>query len=160
MENIDKFNLYTALILAELYKSFPISRTLRAEDLLEKIMTHDQIWVKNLGSEYIHLELEDKPNTYSSEFRDEAKVFRATRDWLLECKYILLLEINNTRKDTLYVLSPKGLEVLASVPNSLRTTKTYGEKFNEILSQSATDLRKSGISQLLGEVLRMTITAN
>nr|VFK21743.1 MAG: hypothetical protein BECKLFY1418C_GA0070996_11024 [Candidatus Kentron sp. LFY] len=138
MANIDLFDEYTAKILGMLYESFPIRLHLFAT-VISGDEKNDQ-----------HGNIVDKDEKPSHAF----KVCMATIEWLRDAGYMNCgKRCSFGYKDC--VLTVKGLEVLKSVPDSVQTRKTIGDKLVSLLHkdipmEAAKEAAKAAISAGIG----------
>lgn len=122
MKNIELFDEYTARIFADLYRSFPVKRSLDAR----KLSGHEDY---------------DDFGRILNERGDPSKEFEvayATIEWLFDTGYIRGHEPSGSGM-SLAVLSPMGLAVLKSVPSSLKAGESMGDKLSKLLAEGATD---------------------
>lgn len=102
--NIERFNKLTAEILTALYSSFPVPLTISCG---------------MFGT--------DKEFCASEQGDEGLKFFMATGRWLTESGYI-----RHARENTILffdaVLTPKGMEVLCAIPDSLSAREPLGER--------------------------------
>ena len=133
MKNIELFDEYTATILAELYQAFPVKVSLNAC----KISGH---------SEY------DEFGRVLNERGEPSKQFeiaKATIEWLWETGYIRAPDMQD-HGISYAVLSPMGLAVLKSVPESIQIKETTGDRLAKLVKEGsfdgARDLVKSALS--------------
>lgn len=93
--NIEKFNQLTAAVLAKLYQEFPIPYTLAYQD--------------------------ESLRDAGCFGEDDAPFFMATLRWLIAAGYITA-EQENCVLVWNVILTPKGLETLCAIPDSLTTS--------------------------------------
>lgn len=142
MKNIERFNLYTAHILATLYETFPVSKQLQAGEIV--------VAMKAVV-----------PFANEKDQRDLNGFVGQTLLWLTETGY--LLQRGGTSPFR-YVLSPKAFEAMnAALPDALSKkegkggAKTVGEKLTEVAVDTAketgTETKSQVIAQLVGQVI-------
>ncbi|MGY2286853.1 hypothetical protein [Pseudomonas gingeri] len=131
--NIDEFDKAVGLILAELYKSFPIRIT------LEPILTED------------NSAFDPTIEGWKQRYHRQLAIFKFTMSWLIQSGYIWsekqddIAELAGVFKEC--VLSAKGLEVLKT-PDSLTGTSIGAQ-----LQDAAKEGVLSSIKSLTGKAL-------
>lgn len=128
MNNIELFNGITGKVFADLYQSFPIEAEIKVYDYLEDFIAEDDY-------------------DGSWEFPEMTK---ATIKWLDKAGYIWLTEPQAYGGVYKATLTPKGLEVLKQVPNSIEPTSSIGEKIVEY--------SKSKFSEGMNEIVKTAIS--
>jgi hypothetical protein len=120
MSNIESFNRCTALIFAELYRSFPFRKEISLSSLPEGI--------------FDDISEEDRDGTF-----ERLMVLEETGKWLVEAGYIWAGQVTES---TIHgaILSPKGLEVLKSMPSSISMEQTLGERMGELVQKGSYSL--------------------
>lgn len=130
LNNIEIFNGVVGKIFANLYESFPIYSPIEtskyATDLVD-IDDFDASW-------------------------DAHEIAEAALNWLVNAGYIWLKE-DQSISDQFYqgVLSPKALEVLKAVPDSINGSDTIGEK----LVMCSKGTFNSGLNDIVGQAVSM-----
>ena len=114
INNIELFNVAVAEVFGRCYKSFPIPINVEVIEL------------SHLIQETIDSECELENNVRSHEY----EISRATVNWLIDADYLWSRNATNNSFNGL-VLTPKGLEVLNSIPSGLENKTTLGEKLGE-----------------------------
>jgi hypothetical protein len=122
LSNIDLFNGIVGKIFSILYQNFPQEVEIDLGNFLEDFISADD---------------------YDGAF-EMPQVTKSTLLWLDKAGYIWLTRPKYYGAAYSAVLSPKGLEVLKSIPKSIDPSKTLGEKivefskgkFNEALNQT------------------------
>lgn len=144
MKNIEVFNLCVARVLSVLYESFPKPRELRADDIVESFVSEEEAWEPDITNQVM-----GRPDAIQRPvaFGEKASIAYYTIAWLSRCGYLLLEE--EKARTPLYVLSPKGLEVLASTPDSLK--KSYGERLAEATKGAAGEAKNKLVSEIVGQ---------
>ncbi|MCG9095313.1 hypothetical protein [Laribacter hongkongensis] len=131
--NIERFDEITAQLFSTLYQSFPVPIVLAAG----KFVSPATQYHKAIGS--------DAPS-------EEAKFWVACVIWLQEAGYIRYKSHHHQSACFLEaVLSPKGLEVLKSIPDSLSGKDTIGDQLVDAARTGATDLLKEGVKTALAK---------
>lgn len=97
MSNLKRFNHLTAKLFAVLYRNFPLESKINLEQF---------------GREVLHA-------VGDGAAADSAALTRATLEWLDRAGYIWLTPPEFSTGDYAAVLSPKGLESLQILPESL-----------------------------------------
>lgn len=124
MDNIKAFNLITGKLFADLYQSFPAQTKVDffslALDLIPK-EDFDSAW--------------EKPD-----------FAEATVRWLDQAGYIWLKKASTMHGNPTAVLSPKGLEALKAVPESIDSKLPLGERIINFTKEKASD----SLSQAVG----------
>ena len=141
--NMERFDLLTGAVFADLYESFPEPVILDPCDYLKQIAPEDQ----DIDSQ--------------RELRSQAvEFFSYTIDWLAQTGY--LTHSAPIHKDfSIYekcVLTAKGLEVLKALPDRL-SGKTLGSQLQEATKAGIVDSVKSLTGKALGVGASMTYAA-
>lgn len=140
LPNIQRFNEYTGAILASLYENFPMRKALVAEDFIEggadAVMVPDDF-------------LGERPS-------DEAEFFMATARWLVDAGYILTNDaafsyIGNA------TLTPKALEALNAVPDSLSGKASIGERMVGAVKAGATQVLRTTAQEAIAAGIKALI---
>ena len=84
---------------------------------------------------------------------DYASIVRATINWLNECDYVRKKTGEDFYRTTLFVLSPRSLEVLAAVPESLEAKTSLADKLSDAVKEGAKEAGRSALSKTVGEVI-------
>ena len=127
--NIEIFNESVAIIFEELYRNFPIPISLNYNDLAIKLFK-------------VEGEIEDHTQNIV--------VLESTVKWLKNSGYIWFGMIGDAKVDGA-VLSPKGLEVLKVVPDSLSEKISIGDRLLGFAKNSTREVRVSLIKIALTE---------
>lgn len=154
MENIELFNKYTAICLGLLYKQFPIPLELKAEIIALKVIDNDNAWEVDCTAAVSDIEesSEYTPKNKTPEFKKHISFVGATINWLTECTYIQISKRNMADTKKFYVLSPKGFEVLSTIPESLQT-ESYGERLIDATDNLVGEANKTIISETIGHII-------
>ena len=168
MTNIELFNAYTGTVLGSLYEEFPVPAPLNSRSLAFAILGYEKSYVPNFamiaGSE-VDLERADPntiPVTPTQIYTHYSSIAHYTIKWLLDCDYIRMAgdepkgSFDESRHR--FVLSPKALEVLSMVPESLQSTQSYGSKLAEASKELATEAGKSTVTDIVGKVITTAIS--
>ena len=132
MTNIDLFDEYAARIFAELYQSFPVKRSLNANQLSGHHEFNEFGVVVNENGEP------------SKQF----EIAHGTIQWLWETGYIRGDSVSQTGMFNA-VLSPVGLAVLKATPASLTAEVSTGEKLTTLVKDGAFDTAKDLVKSAL-----------
>lgn len=116
MRNIEEFNIAVAEILGLCYREFPTPVPIYKSEIGAAIKD-------GLGVEY--------DPSYINLSEREYKVVEHTLSWLIKAGYIWADNPNAQPTSMNIRLSPLGLEVLNSVPDSLQMTESIGEKLSK-----------------------------
>ena len=127
--NIDKFDFVVGELFAKLYEAFP-QRT-----------------------EVAYMELNQ--NEDLSFANDESFEFCAV-EWLERAGYIWIYHRDNVCVKA--VLSPKGLEILKSIPDSLSGKISIGENLVSLFQEGAKETLKEKVKELVSLALSKGIT--
>jgi hypothetical protein len=129
MSHIESFNRCAALIFAELYRSFPFRKQISSSSLPEGIFSD--------------ISEEDFDGAF-----ERLMVFEKTGKWLVEAGYIWAKQSTDS---TIHgaILSPKGLEVLKAMPDSISMEQTLGEQMGELLQQGSYSLLSKVVDKAL-----------
>jgi hypothetical protein len=145
--NIDKFNYYVGVIFAKLYSSFPCRSRIEYLEIIganECPETTDNEG-RRTGIYNRDGELED----LSSEF----DFLHETLKWLHETGYLIgMVGHSEGGRYATVTLSPKGLEILKIVPNSI-SSESNGKSIADSLSEALEDSAKDKISEIAGKAL-------
>ena len=128
MKNIDEFNRYVALIMGDLYESFPVKKDIAL-------------------SSYPNAE-----NNFYDAF-DSMIIATSTAQFLCEEGFIKCESIDDqSLKST--ILTTKGLAALSKTPESVKSKQTIGEKLSSLSKISASALSSaSSITNIIRQVL-------
>lgn len=131
-QNIDLFNEYAAIILSQLYESFPVKTEVSAFQVSG--MTRQEF--RRLRS----IERADPQRMV---------VACSTIEWLLESDYIRGCRfVHRTFEHC--VLTDKGLRVLRSTPESLQKPREpFGESLIRLVQEGSMDAAKGLVTRLL-----------
>ncbi|HBC3450934.1 TPA: hypothetical protein KDY51_004851 [Vibrio parahaemolyticus] len=146
MKNIDLFNLAVGEILGTCYESFPEREMLSVPIIFHKI--------KGFYPEYTGEE--------ATEFEFYAhRIIKSTVEWLRDSGYLwvekeIVCEIYDFEG---VVLTPKSLELLSALPESLDSTETVGEKLAKGLSKVGKDGSLHLIKTALAKGLELGLTS-
>ena len=133
--NIERFDRIVALVLGDLYTSFPCPVRLLASSYIENALAHDD----DIGAEVM---------TESGEF------FNHTMNWLDQAGYLQMQSIHTLSGTARgVVLTAKGLEALRAVPASLEGQASLGERLIEQTKINSGE----GIKALMGEVIGLAV---
>ncbi|EOV2332324.1 hypothetical protein MRR18_31650 [Pseudomonas aeruginosa] len=145
MSNIEQFNFVTGQVLATLYEHFPKPIELNAEVIDVSI------------PEWKQCERSGEMAATSVHPAEEV-FFYHTVHWLAEAGY---LAYKNTFFNYQFYgarLTPKGLEVLKAVPESLNQGQSFGESLMKASKDGSKELLKGVVSEALGIGARMLST--
>ncbi|MBE5527449.1 hypothetical protein A9J41_00770 [Laribacter hongkongensis] len=131
--NIERFDEITAQLFSTLYQSFPAPVFLAAGNFVSPATQYSKVRGYDVAS-------------------DEAEFWAACVIWLQEAGYIRY-ESHESLTASFWevVLSPKGLEVLNSIPDSLSGKDTIGDQLVDAARTGATDLLKEGVKTALAK---------
>lgn len=133
MRNIDVFNEYVAVILAQLYESFPVK-----EDLdVRTISGH---------TDENEFGIICAPDGRESK---EAQVAYHSIEWLVDTGYIRADEPRPHRFFRGCVLTSAGLKLLQAIPESVQVKETAGDKLVRLVRESSTELARDAAKALL-----------
>lgn len=139
MNNIDIFNLVAGEILGNLYSVFPNSTSI------------DSIAIGNLIKRETGVEFDENDINMGN---PEIKFVDNTLSWLIQAGYIWAEHphvgpgFSNSR------LSPLGLEILKSVPESINSNETFGQS----LSRGFKEIGMKSFSDLVSSLLKLGVT--
>ena len=131
-QNLDLFNEYVAIILSQLYESFPVKTEISAFQI-SGMTTEEFSRIRSTeGAEPQRME-----------------VACSTIEWLLESDYIRGCRFVH-RVFEHCVLTDKGLRVLRSTPESLQKPKEpFGESLIRLVKEGSMDAAKGIVTRLL-----------
>lgn len=138
MKNLKQFDMLTAILLGELYNSFPVPIDVKSDIFLERIISSD-----------------DEDSVFNFE-----KVFSSTVRWLDQYGYI---QINRDNSNLAYSefkisLSEKGLHLLRKIPKSLQPSKR--RLIGEILAKEAKKISGTLATQLIMDAINYGVKAS
>lgn len=125
MKNIELFDEYTTLVMAQLYEGFPVKMTIDARNLCG----HNDI--DEYGA------VVDASGRPSKAF----DVALATVEWLGDNGYVRYKE-RWALGWTNVVLTEKGLAMLKALPNSLASKETFGDRLLRLVKEGSIGLAK------------------
>ena len=134
--NIERFDEMSADILAFLYDSFPIPKTISPEVSGLSMIKYGE-----------YDPFESVAKVISGEVDPETEFFNSTLDWLVHSGFI--------RKRTVlvdnhaYVLTSFGLQSLKHVPKPSIGTETLGEKLSSATKAGAKEMAVEAMNQAL-----------
>lgn len=131
MSNIDLFDEHAARIFAALYEAFPVRVSVAAADLLG---------------------FDVDPEDPVAEIPLSVQVYEATVQWLAEAGYIYL-DGNATRG--VATLTPKGLEVMKAVPETVRGHGSLGDALVAAVRSGGAAAGKELVSRGITEAYRL-----
>lgn len=133
MRNIDLFNEYVAVILAQLYKSFPVKDDLDAR----KISGHEE------EDEFGVIRAPD------GRVSKEAEVAYHSVEWLVETGYVRSDEHRYLRAFGGCVLTTEGLRLLQATPESKKVTEAAGDKLVRLVREGIGDQARDAAKALM-----------
>jgi hypothetical protein len=148
MRNIEIFKAVSALAMADLYASFPMTKNLKSGELV--IRLNDDLWDKS--------QVPDERQPHVSNYIREhspAAISAPTIRWLASAG---LIEYNSERDGTFTeaVLTAKGLE-------SIETKAGRGKKLlksaQSVLVDASKDAAKKELADVFSEILKWSIAA-
>lgn len=125
MKNIELFDEYTTIVMAQLYESFPIKKTIDARNLCG------------------HSDIDEYGGVVDASGRP-SKAFdlaMATIEWLGDNGYARYKE-RWAFGWTDVVLTEKGLTMLKALPNSLASKETFGDRLLRLVKEGSISLAK------------------
>lgn len=137
--NIDLFDQYAADVLGRLYESFPVKCQLDVRNITGHAETNEYGAICAPGG---------RPSK-------EAEIAYATIEWLVDTGYIRADHRSPGFSFQGCVLSPRGLEVLKSVPESVKVKETIGDKLVRLLREGSIDLAKDAVRAAISAGARM-----
>ncbi len=132
LKNIELFDLYVGKIFAKLYESFPL---------------------KTEVNPCVMINMEVNPHTM--DIPKECEIFRDTMYWLEESGYIKYTSNQTVHYFNGAVLTAKGLELLKSVPPSVKSTAGIGENLTHWAKEGSDELLKGSVNTLLSMGVKM-----
>lgn len=133
MRNIDVFNEFVAVILAQLYESFPVK-----EDLdVRTISGH---------TDENEFGIICAPDGRESK---EAQVAYSTIEWLVDTGYIRADKPRPYRAFRGCVLTAEGLKLLHATPESVQVKETVGDKLVRLVREGTPELARDAVKALL-----------
>jgi hypothetical protein len=138
MKNIDLFDEYVAVILAQLYEGFPVKRGIDAR----KISGHTEI--NDWGG------VADEAGNPSRKF----EIAYATIEWLVETGYIRAADRSQFGFSQA-VLTASALEVLKASPDSLKVKEAVGERIVRFVKEGSLGLAKEAAKAAISHGIGM-----
>ena len=133
MQNIELFDQYVALILSQLYESFPVKRGLETRQLTG----HTE------SNEYGAICAPDgRPSK-------EVEVAYATIEWLAETGYIRTESSRHLFGCSGCVLTSLGLHLLKATPESVKVKEAIGDKLVRLVREGSIDLAKDAAKAII-----------
>ena len=132
-QNIDLFNEYVAIILIQLYGSFPLKQTVTAHQISSHRVEHDVV-------------SEPLPR---GKYPRETEIAADTIAWLVDNGYV---HTDSWTRFYFYgcALTKSGLELLNSIPDSLQEPEeTFGERLIRLVGEGSMDAAKVMVTRLL-----------
>ena len=122
-DNIEKFNFLVGILFARLYETFPLQEKIHFMELNEK---------------------------YNFSFANDCSFEYCAVEWLEKSGYIWIYDKQNT--SVVANLTPKGLELLKLVPDSIISnedeSKNSGDILKSMLKDGATEVVKANVLKL------------
>jgi hypothetical protein len=138
MDNIERFNLLTAYLFADLYLKFPIARAMASDAIIR-----------------------DVPDCFpGNDSKEHGRFIGQTLLWLVETGYFIRRSQGSSAE---YVLSPKSFEVLNALPSALAhkrplpNEKTFGERLLEATQGLSRDFVHDARKQVASELVKQII---
>lgn len=129
MSHIESFNRCAALIFSELYRAFPFRKQISSSSLPKGIF--DDVSEEDFDGAFERL-----------------MVFQKTADWLVQAGYIWAEEVSQSTVNGA-ILSPKGLEMLKAMPDSLSPNQSLGERMGELVKKGSYSLLSKVVDKAL-----------
>lgn len=137
-QNIQKFDELVGRIFSELYESFPVPKSIKAD------VWDDYMADLNEGG-------------LGAQFQTESDFFNSTVEWLMHAGFIRYKEINFGGRANGCVLTAKGLEILKAIPKSLEPS--LGEKLIEASKSGVVEQVRSLTGQALSYGVSLALSA-
>ncbi len=134
MKNIEAFNIAVGCIFGQCYKEFPLKTNISTWEVGEAIKN-------SCGTE-------NRDHTNLDDY--EYKVVESTMKWLVQSGY---LWCDNTKKPINFegvVVTPRGLEVLNLMPDSLGHRQTIGETLSKGAKEVGREVTMTSVQLCLG----------
>ncbi|WP_146144330.1 hypothetical protein [Photobacterium sp. GB-1] len=141
MNNIDAFNIAVAEILGECYREFPLRVRLSKLDI----------------GETIKIAMGDDPDGVHNLSEKEYEIAEEAMNWLMEAGYIWSREPDNRISMEGVTLSPKGLEILNAVPETLQEKKTLGDLISGGVKTIGKDVATTSVKTVLTYGLKLSL---
>ena len=140
MKNIEEFNIAVAEIFGTCYREFPRPAPIYKSEIGKAIKD-------GMGADYNANVLNLNEHEY--------KVVEYTLSWLIQAGYIWAEHPNAQLTAMKIRLSPLGLEILNSIPESLQVSERLGEQF----SRGARSLGKEALITMVTTALSLGVNA-
>lgn len=128
MTNLEIFNIAVGEIFGECYREFPVKINISCTEIAMAV-----------AERYDEEEIMERDDL----IKKETKVVFDAVDWLVKSGYLWISDGDSSLKYYGVTLTPKGLEVLNSIPSSLQQKETIGQ----ILSRGIKSLSKEAITE-------------
>lgn len=140
LQNIQRFNQFAGAVLAVLYENFPVGVVLVPRNFIEGGVDAETVPDEHVGER----------------LSDDAEFFMATTRWLIDAGYIQCRDVGE-RHILNATLTPKALEALNAVPDSLNGKPSIGERMvsaakagtTHVLRATAQEAISAGIKALM-----------
>jgi hypothetical protein len=145
MTNEEKFNYYVGSIFAALLDVFPRRTQLDLAKLAGAESVQQTYSNGRASTQYVR-------NGIVEDLKDEIELVFETVHWLYETDYLIgSVGFNQFGRNAFVTLSPKALEILKSVPESIdsKQSKSIGQELSEAVKKSA----KNKVGELASEAL-------
>lgn len=136
--NIELFDQYTARVLSELYQSFPFKKDLIISELIKDSGYSGQI-------EQDHFDIV----TGDESAKRRAELLEETIEWLGQSGYLHYRDRQPYVRFADVRLTAKALEVMKSLPESLKQKQMLGDLLVKSVSSGAASTTKTILSQII-----------
>ncbi|MCG9579764.1 hypothetical protein L1D14_26530 [Vibrio tubiashii] len=161
MKNIEIFESQTAEIFKVPYESFPVPKDIYFHQISPEPKPVDGFG-ETLSPPENEGEFDDFYQSFDlfeqcSEYRKNSTVFSSTIEWLQSSGYISFERMGSFDCFQSVVLTAKGLEVLKGTPSCLDGSLTLGEKLQDEVVATGSDMARDLVKQALREGLRIAV---
>ncbi|HEX2524846.1 MAG TPA: hypothetical protein VHL31_00895 [Geminicoccus sp.] len=163
LSNIEVFNLATAKIFALLYEKFPVRIPLIPNDIAAEMISEELYYSNEPRGPGIAIT--EKHLTPLG--RRYHRVTSSTVSWLVKFEYIdrpsqydhdrsFAGRAMSSIMSNNHVLTPKGLDALAAVPEALTSKRTAGEQLVELSKGAGGEAGRAAIGEIIGHIISGT----
>lgn len=163
MTNLEVFESQSAEIFKLLYASFPVPLDLYFHQVTPGIrpvaMFNEPVEQPTNQDEFDTYYRSFDIYAQSEEYQINHTVFSATVQWLSDSGYLKFGRASSYESFDQVVLTAKGLEVLKCTPSSIDGSLSIGEKLQDEVVSTGSDVARDMVRQLLREGLSFALGA-
>ncbi|WP_278620822.1 hypothetical protein [Ectopseudomonas oleovorans] len=145
--NIEKFNYLVGVIFASLYRSFPCRVRIEYLEIIGASQCPETI---DEAGNWTGIYIKDGE---LKNLTEELEFLHETLQWLYETGYLIgSVGLSHGGRYATVTLSPKGLEILKIVPNSI-SPESSGKSIADELSEALNASAKEQVGEIAGKAL-------